>query len=38
MKRFLFALCVVAAFFHGANREPQVAHFVGHIAHAMAVK
>jgi len=38
MKQFLFALCVVAAFFDAANRQPELVHFVGHPAHTLAVK
>lgn len=38
MKKFLLALCVVAAFFEAANAKPQVAHAVGRAVHAMAVK
>ena len=38
MKKALLVLVVMVAFFDGANRRPDVAHFVGHVAHAMAVK
>tara|TARA_Y100001938_G_C8013118_1_gene391122 strand:+ start:478 stop:594 length:117 start_codon:yes stop_codon:yes gene_type:complete len=38
LKKALLVLVVVVAFFDGANRRPEVAHFAGHVAHAMAVK
>jgi len=38
MKRALLVLIAAVALFDAAGREPEVAHFVGHVAHAMAVK
>ena len=38
LRKAVLILVVAIAFFEGANRKPEVAHFVGHVAHAMAVK
>jgi len=38
MRKLLLVLCVFAAFFEAANKEPEVAHVFGRAVHAMAVK